>query len=87
MQMHNESLTTNFSWLEILHEFKSADSPGGHSKREPPESISNSVVKTFRADDSAELFRVKVGTAGHYFPFQLLSSIARQLTDYLAKAD
>ena len=39
--------------------------PGGHSEWVPPESIPNSVVKTFCADDSAEDFRVKVGTAGH----------------------
>ena len=42
-----------------------SDLPGGNSKRVPPESISNSVVKTFCADDNAEEFRVKVGTAGH----------------------
>ena len=43
----------------------STDLPGGNSKWVPPESISNSEVKTFCADDSAEKFRVKVGTAGH----------------------
>ena len=49
----------------LLNDAESDDLPGGHSKRVPPEPISNSVVKTFRADDSAEEFRVKVGTAGH----------------------
>ena len=29
--------------------------PGGHSKWEPPDSISNSVVKTLSADDSVGL--------------------------------
>lgn len=33
--------------LLVTHRF-----PGNYSKWEPPESISNSVVKTLRADDS-----------------------------------
>ncbi len=64
-KVHIKHLTTNFIDSVFLHEAGSTDLPGGHSKRVPPESISNSVVKTFRADDSAEEFRVKVGTAGH----------------------
>lgn len=34
---------------------------GGDSEREPPDSISNSVVKTLSADDSVGLPHVKVG--------------------------
>jgi hypothetical protein len=34
---------------------------GDNSKWEPPESISNSEVKTFSADDSVEFLHVKVG--------------------------
>ena len=47
------------------------DLPGGHSKRVPPESISNSEVKTLSADDSAGVSRVKVGTAGHLLVQQM----------------
>ena len=35
--------------------------PGGHSEREPPDSIPNSEVKTFCADDSMGPPHVKVG--------------------------
>ncbi len=35
--------------------------PGNNSKWEPPDTISNSEVKTLSADDSVELFHVKVG--------------------------
>ena len=35
--------------------------PGDHSKREPPDPISNSEVKTLCADDSVGLPHVKVG--------------------------
>ena len=49
--------------------------PGGHSKRVPPESISNSEVKTLSADDSAGVSRVKVGTAGHLLVLQMPASI------------
>ena len=35
--------------------------PGENSEREPPDSISNSEVKTFSADDSVGLPHVKVG--------------------------
>ena len=35
--------------------------PGGHSEREPPESIPNSEVKTLSADDSVGPPHVKVG--------------------------
>ena len=59
-------LTTNSYVIRTFSiDAGSSDLPGGNSKRVPPESISNSVVKTFCADDSAEEFRVKVGTAGH----------------------
>ncbi len=60
------TLTTNLFLIQTFQDNAgSTDLPGGHSKWVPPESISNSEVKTFRADDSAEKFRVKVGTAGH----------------------
>ena len=35
--------------------------PGEYSEREPPDSISNSEVKTFSADDSVVFRHVKVG--------------------------
>ena len=35
--------------------------PGENSEREPPDSISNSEVKTFSADDSVGFPHVKVG--------------------------
>ena len=35
--------------------------PGEYSEREPPDSISNSEVKTFSADDSVGFPHVKVG--------------------------
>ena len=35
--------------------------PGEYSEREPPDSISNSEVKTFSADDSVGSPHVKVG--------------------------
>ena len=35
--------------------------PGEDSEREPPDSISNSEVKTFSADDSVVFRHVKVG--------------------------
>ena len=35
--------------------------PGGHSEWEPPDSISNSEVKTLSADDSVGFPHVKVG--------------------------
>ncbi len=42
--------------------------PGDHSKREPPDPIPNSEVKTLRADDSMGSPHVKVGhcQAIHY---------------------
>lgn len=49
--------------------------PGGHSKRVPPESISNSEVKTLSADDSAGVSRVKVGTAGHLLVPRMPASV------------
>ena len=67
LTLHMTHLTTKFFDPVNLNGSGSADLPGGHSERVPPESISNSVVKTFCADDSAEVFRVKVGTAGHNF--------------------
>lgn len=33
--------------------------PGDHGEREPPDPISNSEVKLFRADDSVKLFMRK----------------------------
>ena len=44
----------------------SASLPGGHSEWVPPESISNSEVKTLSADDSAGFPRVKVGHCQAY---------------------
>ena len=44
----------------------SASLPGGHSEWVPPESISNSEVKTLSADDSAGSPRVKVGHCQAY---------------------
>ena len=59
-------LTTNLCLIQIFcTKLDRLILPGGHSEWVPPESIPNSVVKTFCADDSAEGFRVKVGTAGH----------------------
>jgi hypothetical protein len=41
--------------------FFTASLPGGHSEREPPDSISNSEVKPLSADDSVGFPHVKVG--------------------------
>ena len=56
--------------------------PGGHSKRVPPESISNSEVKTLSADDSAGVSRVKVGTAGHLLVPQMPAPFFWNFLDY-----
>ena len=37
------------------------DLSSDNSEREPPESISNSEVKTLSADDSVDIIHVKVG--------------------------
>ena len=83
----SSSLTTIFIDSVFLHEAGSTDLPGGHSKRVPPESISNSVVKTFRADDSAEEFRVKVGTAGHFYFLAFTGSTRGRLSSHASEAD
>jgi hypothetical protein len=41
---------------------------GDHSKREPPDPISNSEVKPLSADDSTRSPRVKVGHCQDFFP-------------------
>ncbi len=41
--------------------FPSTSLPGGNSEREPPDSISNSEVKTFSADGSVGSPHVRVG--------------------------
>lgn len=71
IEVHVRTALFDYQFIFLIQMFStdagSNGLPGGHSKWVPPESISNSVVKTFRADDSAEEFRVKVGTAGHCF--------------------
>ena len=74
-------LTTNLFSIQIFcTKLDLLILPGGHSEWVPPESIPNSVVKTFCADDSAEDFRVKVGTAGHKIcKFLRLTSLLKAL--------
>ncbi len=42
--------------------------PGGNSELEPPDTISNSEVKRFCADDSVGYTHVKVGHRQAYIP-------------------
>ena len=47
--------------IEVVDSVNSNDLPGGHSKWEPPDPISNSEVKLLSADDSVGSPHVKVG--------------------------
>ena len=46
---------------EVVFSFNPNDLPGGYSKWEPPDPISNSEVKLLSADDSVGSPHVKVG--------------------------
>ncbi len=61
--MNSDSLPCKGLWVTVM-----TGLPGDHSKREPPDPIPNSEVKTLRADDSMGSPHVKVGhrQAIHY---------------------
>ena len=56
-------ITAEFAWTDYV---PAASLPGGNSVWEPPESISNSEVKTHSADDSVGSPHVKVGHCQAY---------------------
>ena len=60
---YRRRIATKFVRLRVS---RTTSLPGGISERVPPESISNSVVKTLSADDSAGFPRVKVGHCQAY---------------------
>ncbi len=56
-------------WLNIAIKASGTSFPGDYSDLEPPDTISNSEVKHFRANDSVRLPHAKVGHRQGFIPY------------------